>query len=461
MDTLEEYLATEFALDEEHLAAVDQLINEAAETLINSLQRNGWPYRVSRSQAETSKVSMSHSTLAMVSLSLWKLGGAWKKPLPLGPLPSFPPIKVRDLKALTETATKATELLIKAIVKHRAVKTKSKTYGDNDPVTLFFLAELSHVAGSPGGEIYWRHVRSYLKRRTSQLRRAANGDALQKQERLYIKLKDHEAVSNAMIPLRIVQALRLCRNGIEQDIPTFREYFETTLHDQLSYSAIPDSRFDPAELAFCLEGLLLSQRNAVDRGLFRRVFEVLKKAQEESAFWRPVKPFMATVKGMALFPVSVEVANSLIRSCEIFDGIDLHDTFGSHYIGLFHRYWQWVKARTVRFRKRDSEIVGWHSEHVNEIGAIHAWETSQVLEFLMAFRRLIQTHVARRTLTMSRFSVRDPEHPDGRAPLWTEICAKYEPVGSLGREYKVYSRIGSDFVFGWRDVEPLHYSMLL
>jgi hypothetical protein len=361
MNTLEDYLATEFALDQEHLSAVDRLINEAAETLIHSFQRNGWPYRVSRSHSETSRVSMSHSTLAMASLSLWKLTGAWKKPVALGALPSFAPIKVRDLKAVTETATKATELLVRSIVKRSGVKTESKSYGSNDPITLFFLAELSHVAGNSGGEKYWRHIRSYLKRRTSELKRVANGDTLQKQERLYINLKDHEAVSNAMIPLRIVQALRLCRNGIEQDIPTFREYFETTLHDQLSYSAIPDSRFDPAELAFCLEGLLLSQRNAVDRGLFRRVLEVLKKAQEENAFWRPVKPFMATVKGMALFPVSVEVANSLIRSCEIFDGIDLHDTFGSHYIGLFRRYWQWVKARTVRFRRKDFEIVGWHS----------------------------------------------------------------------------------------------------
>jgi hypothetical protein len=109
----------------------------------------------------------------MASLSLWKLTGAWKKPVALGALPSFAPIKVRDLKAVTETATKATELLVRSIVKRSGVKTESKSYGSNDPITLFFLAELSHVAGNSGGEKYWRHIRSYLKRRTSELKRVA------------------------------------------------------------------------------------------------------------------------------------------------------------------------------------------------------------------------------------------------------------------------------------------------
>jgi hypothetical protein len=95
--------------------------------------------------------------------------------------------------------------------------------------------------------------------------------------------------------------------------------------------------------------------------------DVLTKAQEESAFWRPTKPFLAQDNGMSLFPISVEVANSILRSCELYDGKELYNTFGSRNIGLFRRYWQWLRARAVRLKEADSAtVVGWHSEHVNE-----------------------------------------------------------------------------------------------
>jgi hypothetical protein len=125
-------------------------------------------------------------------------------------------------------------------------------------------------------------------------------------------------------------------------------YFERLLHEQLSFSSIPDSRFDPAELMFCLEGMLICQRNTVDRTIFDRVLSVLTAAQKESPYWRPVKPFLTTRKGYALFPVSVEIANSLMRACAIFDENELQDTYGSHCVALLRRYWQWLRARAVR-----------------------------------------------------------------------------------------------------------------
>src|SRR5262249_45830146 len=146
--------------------------------------------------------------------------------------------------------------------------------------------------------------------------------ALREQDKFYKKKKASDGseipgrvVANAMIGLRIAQALRTNLRSTADNLQSFRTYFETTLHEQLSYSSIQDSRFDPAELAFSLEGLLVSQPNVVDRILFLRVLDVMKHAQEQSAFWRSVKPFLATDRGMSLFPVSVEVANSLIRSC--------------------------------------------------------------------------------------------------------------------------------------------------
>ena len=66
--------------------------------------------------------------------------------------------------------------------------------------------------------------------------------------------------------------------------------FETRLHDHLSFKEIPDSRFDPAELAFCLEGMLLLRRDSMHGHLFDRVLNVMAEAQEAIAYWRAETP---------------------------------------------------------------------------------------------------------------------------------------------------------------------------
>jgi hypothetical protein len=50
-----------------------------------------------------------------------------------------------------------------------------------------------------------------------------------------------------------------------------------------TFSTIPDSRFDPAIIAFCLEGLLLAQRTFVEPGLFQRVEQSLTSYMLEVA----------------------------------------------------------------------------------------------------------------------------------------------------------------------------------
>jgi len=162
---------------------------------------------------------------------------------------------------------------------------------------------------------------------------------------------------------------------------------------------------------------------------------------------------------MSQFPISVEVANSLLRVCEIFDGVELHETFGSASVRLFQRYWEWLRARAVTFTDGGQERIGWHSEHVNRPNEIHVWETSQVLEFLLGFHRLLQAHIARTSLVLSRF-----EHrliSKDKQPPWPSLRDDWEPVTSLGRSYRIYSEIGRSFVEGWRTEKPLNCSMLL
>ena len=392
VDALQQYLSHAFHTDRQDAAAIEGLIIEAARTLVAAFTNRGWPYKVEQGSELAAPASPSHSTTAMIALALNRLLGAAKPRLNERYALRFPFDALdRELESdLRIVAMKALEVLFGSggILEGGVVTTKSKTYGTDDVLTLSYLLDL---AGADGNGSHEKALRDYA---LSQHNRLANIDPKKSYRKYFTFPPDQESpgdpTSNAFIPLRAIQAIRQAETLLafpEQQIPDLSQYrlfFEDTLHNQLSYSAIPDSRFDPAELAFCLEGFLLAQREAVDHSIMSRVMEVLTQAQTENAYWRPTRPFLSDERGMVLFPVSVEVANSLMRSCELFDEKRLYDTFVSASIGLFRRYSIWLRARTVRFHTKvktngsntRTAFVGWHSEHVNEPGLLHTWETS-------------------------------------------------------------------------------------
>lgn len=473
MESLDQYLTGQFHSDRQEVRKLEEAMAQTCRTLLSTFDdEKAWPYRIARDDVGLRPTKVSHSTTAMVALALRKALGLWRDPsrrvsLEAAAVELFgggEPEKAERIRA-RDLLISAVAILRKDTTIEGRVETDSGTYGLNDPITLSFMAALSAGDGAPADWVdHQKFVRTQIKklvRLSPSVQYTSFFDFKRKpgQE----PMPDREAVPNALIPLRIVQTAKFVA-GVSLDLSGYRRYFETTLHDQLSFSTIPDSRFDPAELAFCLEGLLISQPNAVDRPLFDRVLEVLAVAQQNSAFWRPTKPFLATDRGLTLFPVSVEVANSLLRSCEIFDGKALRDTVGSANIALFRRYFQWLNARKITFTaktKGDLEriFVGWDSEHVNQIDFIHIWESSQVLEFLISFHRLLKTHIARTSLALSRFDVRPPA---SEQKLWSEVTAEYEAVVSLGDDYRIYRRIDDDFVKGWLGKSASKsYSMLL
>ncbi len=501
MDALDQYLQGSLPVDQRELADLEKLIGQVGRTLVKHFdEATAWPHRIAREPDPKADRQLSHFSTVLITVTLWKLLDMWGRPAWRGFAEKFPPPAVNDelFESLREQAWKATNLLLKEIKPDpaSAAKTRSETYGENDPFTLSYLIELASVEGEIDGQSIHKQVDDSIgnfirKQRDDLYERivpsaaallevasadgsSATASAIWEHKLLYGDNRPAaRIISNAMIALRVAQTLRSRECGLQGSAATFRGYFEATLHQQLSYSSIPDSRFDPAELAFSLEGLLVVQKNVVDRTLFARVMDVLRNAQGNSAFWRPVRPFLATDKGMALFPVSVEVANSLIRSCEIFDGLSLHGTFSSECVPMFHRYFQWLQARTVRLDGK-GEAIGWHSEHVNETGAIHSWETSLVLEFLVDYRRLLQAHMARQLLVLSRISVLDPrDNPDleennrskgkprAEAAELLDKLFDAEPVSCLGDHYKIFNRVKDDFGEPWMNAKPTNYSMLL
>ena len=241
--------------------------------------------------------------------------------------------------------------------------------------------------------------------------------------------------------------------------------FRSRLHNQLSYNEIPDGRFDPAELVFCLEGLLQINREAIGETLIARVFDVIEKAPVGTTFWHTATPMTANHKGQVLYPSSVETATSLLNILSILDApqfqIDDGVPGASKYLPLATKYWQWLKGRRASIvTQKGRRVDGWHSEHLNDSSIIHTWETSQILEFLVIFRDQLERYLARMALHHSGLTV---EHPKPLRKPWSEIVAEFEPVSSLGRKYEVYKRVGEDFIEAHQSAEAdkKFWSMLL
>jgi hypothetical protein len=484
---------------------------------------NGAPVRASTSRnAEQGSLAapetnsedndqLSQSTTAMIANSLLRFAGYFRGEdnrrrgfatranlFPVdGSEEVFSPKKSRNLETIV---IEALEDLLKSVSSRTDRLTKSSTYGNDDIFTVAWLAELSKadwtsLDASGALSSKWSELLPRLK---DVVRKKADGWANPETRTALFTPKDNNtSAEHAFTVLRLAQTIRRLfdkdltpstqasqDDASEQPAPvsmpsaardelvaeseakassewleTCHRFFEVTLHQQLSFSAIPDSRFDPAELVFCLEGMLICKPSTVDRTVFDRVMLVLSSAQQESAYWRPVKPFLSTPQGLVLFPVSVEIANSLMRACAIFDADQIGDAYGSKCIPLLRRYWQWLRARAVQVQGvggSAGETMGWHSEHVNDPTRVHLWETSQVMEFLLGYKNALHRHVARTTLVLARFT----QEPISYEP-WSKTV-KNEPVKGLGDELEVYRRIGEEYVVPhMREDADKYYSMLL
>lgn len=490
METLENYLTEEHPFDLRDISEIEKLVISATKTyeVFFDKDKFAWPYeKVAKAEIKNTGGHLSISTTSMILNALLVFGNYFNPSdsIELGNIPrsTIFPIKIDNSikKAIKERIVQASDLLLANILDLDAnkIKTKSSTFGKNDVFTFAWLSEVSRADWiriyHDENDIYISEEAREKRQETAKKKLAMWG----KVGKLILtesthKLKNCNKFENTLVlfnppkskpqkhafpALRLVQTIRQIDGKNYGALADYYEYFERSLHEQLSFSSIPDSRFDPAELMFCLEGMLLCQRNTVDRTLFDRVVEVLTLVQHENAYWRPVKPYLATSQGLVLFPVSIEVANSLLRACAIFDKNRLHDTYGSKSILLLRRYWQWLRARAVRLTSNDNEpeLVGWHSEHVNETTTIHLWETSQVIEFLLSYRNALQAHIARTTLVRSRFTKENFKRED-----WNTIKENFESVTSLGDSLQIYKEIGQSFIDPHLSGDgEKNYSMLL
>lgn len=284
--------------------------------------------------------------------------------------------------------------------------TTSRTFGPDDPFTLTWLLQLLSI--DDFGKEH-RDFETQVKDRATLVADlvVSNADPLKNA----LEIKDIEKVGHAFPVTRVIHLIELLR---QWDKTTNWDVGLARVHDRmlqrinqhLAQSSIPGSAFDPAELVFALEGLLLTSRVKPDMSLVDRVFNVLHETHERRPFWFPVRPFKVTPQGLVLLPASVEVANSLLRVCASghFEQEHDRDYFGKS-LELLEKYRQWLGGREYQgFTTGGMRFRGWESEHTYTGDQIHLWETSQVIIFFQYYGIMLGQHLARRSLELSRLT---------------------------------------------------------
>ena len=437
---------------------------------------HGWPYSVSAA-SRISKPEFSNSTNAMIAFGLLAATGVLQRGVLL-PLtrPVEIPTSFEDKRrgALRTLVANALETLAgKMDDEPSAVQLESRTFGLNDPFTTTWLVEVHNavsrdaVVSNFGGKT--EHLKSLADGIFSRVPESA-GDM---HALAFPDPRDPQAAASQPfeVPhpfplLRIAQlreAVRQMGHEPKQSPSWMRERFAERLRRNLADHVVTDSTFDAADLVFSLEGMLVSERTP-DEPLTEAVFNVIRESQERNAYWRPVKPFIATPQGHALLPLSIEVANSLLRSCHRLDLLFPERSFFSENLPLFKRYAQWLRSRLVEVKINGSTLRGWHSEHTLTENTIDLWETSQVIVFLLLYVDLLKRHVARSTLIAARLSVtRLPDHSLSAVKYWEQKAIPKEPLSTSEKPRQVYHQVADHFV---RPIESdgkirRSYSMLL
>ncbi|WP_197527356.1 AAA family ATPase [Pirellulimonas nuda] len=240
----------------------------------------------------------------------------------------------------------------------------------------------------------------------------------------------------------------------QADISAAGIWFRSRLLDHLALASIRDAPFDAAELAFSLEGYLCCEAESFngrnhDPDLVRKVFEVLHQRQEVNPYWRPLAPVLTNNRGFALLPLSVEIVNSLFRTCWLLEHSG--EEYFSQHISVFKRYYEWIVSRSTHGEFKDEfdtphRFTGWHSEHVQQPGSIHIWETSQVAVYLLHYKEMLQTHLARRALSAARLTSHPLKRKEEHASLplteyWNNEASKKDPQPPDTKLYKDVAKL--------------------
>ena len=501
MDELSTYLNDDYRRDETERARLRRLAQQVVDSLTQFAEDGTWPYELDDGKpVATPPGDFSFSTNAMILHSLAAAAGPLRRSVLVPGAEGWlvdPPLLKRtsaDKAKKANTQLKAFRSGLNTLGKHclnGKTLSESKTFGTDDPLTLARLLEIDRFTLESAARNHESVIQGFPPRLRKKLDNRANSkikEAVHERDSIF-ETPDHtesQVVDHAFPVLSLVQMADALQhwqkakrkrkadagaNGTESNVQRqqwAQPFFESRLHRHLSSSLLPDSGFDAAELVFSLEGLLLCSRLPPHQEVVRKVFEILRERQAKSPYWRPSRPFRSSPQGMVLLPVSVEIANSLLRVCCALDHDKGPSSYFSDNLDLFKRYAYWVLSRVTFGEVEGGEaFCGWKSEHVAKEGRVHLWDTSQVLLFLIQYSGMLRRHIARTGLEASRLQYKRPrrsENNDGKPAetgysgswgeenevldSWAKVVRKMEPLKGVERDspYQIYHRVTTSYV---------------
>jgi len=411
-----------------------------------------WRYFVGEEVADDPQKDFSQSTTSMIAAAIQGAHGKVQRRAAHGyrwhRSSMLPPLGTGKAQERLEAAKKR----LKAEWEARGGQSNSSTYGQNDILTLSWYLDL--FGSTPDAAKLLEELERLIISRCETIAKtegnANPGDALNAG---FKKLGERMNGTTMYILLRFVRCERALRESSQTGVGATRkkmqkkafQAFQVGLREQLSYGDVGDSRFDPCELAFCLEGLLHTRPETIDDATAVRVFDIIHAAQERSAVWRPQTPLTTSHRGEVLYAIGIETATSILCSLSILDGRTTgrrSSALGHTHLRVILKYWDWLKGRRLPLSLPTGEVMGWRSERLGA-SYLHIWENSQILEFLVIFRDYLDQHIAGELLELSELEAYVPEMPD-ETSNWQEIAAKYEPVETA--PYRLYEDIGRSFV---------------
>lgn len=442
MNDLEAYLRSDYLVELFDLDRVSATAQAAKKLLLNSRQNGRWPYEIAEDHAPPP--GDSPSTTAMSLFALAAALGQLRDSL-LCPLP----VRLASKANLKKQITKDLEGLHGQIASHKKSWSRTEppqhfeicysgTYGPDDPFTILWLLETLEACRAESSALnsWFDEICDFAKAQLTKVFRAENPERT---------LQANGAMDHMFPKLRwlqIYENLLLKNKAPKIDTKRLIGEFDNRLHLHLSYFSISDAGYDAAELTFAMEAILLLDSTKLSSATLDRCWYVLSESQNRTPYWRPLRPFLSNRQGMTLLPLSVEIANSLIRSCCLLKRIDPSPSHLQHGAELLKKYAQWLFARTVRIHLKGEMVSGWHSEYVEDPHKIHIWETSQVLLFLVQYREIIELRRAERSLDLSKLDV---SKSSIKQDEWAELIHD-EKSDDVLSAYSVYQSIDELFV---------------
>lgn len=447
---LQSYLDKDYKSEKDELRSVDELIEKVIPFYKTFDTQYGWPYQIGAKQD-----SLSTSTTSMVAFSMGILMGGKIDLAVDEDCENYFKRSVfeEDYSRYNEILSTAKKIVFEDF-NSRYCNFQSNTYGINDPLTMTWV---KYLADNVKKSVDHKTIEKYNKKCIYRIENVFSTIYSDKEKLVFSEQPDIEKKQSGEIEkthifplLKVVQLYCSVRKNkdsaykpTEKYINAVRDIFKERLHYHLSLASIENSNFDTAELVFSLEGALLLDHNVdnFEQNLLDRIFQEIKERQEISLYWRPLKPFVSNHQGLALLPLSVEIAMSLIRICRLL-GKKGNDLFSKYY-DIFSKYTKWLKTRVTTIESpdiTDERLYGWCSEHIYKPNVIHPWETSQVVVYLVNYNQMLQKHIANKLLKSSNFFV---EYFDKKVYAWNEWM-KNEPVSK--DKFRIYKDINSKYV---------------